>query len=144
MEERVGRLVVDLVEVLREVRAVRREVAEGRVEDASGDTGVLWVAVLGLVVGLGHLVQGWWGRRVGRHRGGEGGVDLAEVVTVGRTEEVTVVPAVSGEGDLERVEVVRVGGAVGEEGAEGRGGGRGGRGRGEDAPWWNCLLLSQK
>ena len=162
MEERVARLVVDVVEVLREVRAMREEVAEElralrgdvaeeRGEGAAGDARVLAVAFLCLVVGLGHLVQGWWGRRGGRQQDGGGqGEALVEVVTLGRTEE-TAAPAVAGEGDLERVEVVREGGATGEEGVDGRGGvGRGGRVRGEAggvrgeaAEWWRCLLVSR-
>ena len=159
MEERVVRLLVEVVEVAREmramreevaeeraeVRAMREEVAEERAEDAAGDGRVLAVAVLGLVVGLGHLVQGWWRwRRQGRHRGEEGGEALSEVVTIGRTEEAAVSPIVPGEGDLERVEVVREGGATGEEGVDARGGvGRGGRVRGGEAECWRCLLVSR-
>ena len=142
MEERVARLVVDVVEVLRELRATREDLAAMAAADAAGDSRVLAVVVLGLVVGVGHLVQGWLGRRRGPHRGDGGGEALSEVVTIGRTEEAAVAPAVPGEGDLERVEVVREGGNVGGEGAEGRGGLVGGRARGDRA-WWDCLLVSR-
>ena len=146
------RLLVEVVELVREVRELREEVAEERAEDAAGDGRVLAVVVMGLVVGLGHLGQGWWRwRRQGRHRGEGGGEALSEVVTIGRTEEATVAPGVAGEGDLERVEGVREGGAPRAEGVEGRGevgrGGRGrgeaGGGRGEAVEWWRCLLVSR-
>ena len=152
MEERVVRLLVEVVELEREVKEMRREVGEERAEDAAGDARVLAVVLLVLAVGLGHLVQGWWGRRAVQHRAGGGqGEAMVEVVTVGRAEEAAVTPPVVGEDDLERVEVVREGGTSGVEGVEGRGGRRGGRGRGEAggvrdeaAQWWRCLLLSQK
>ena len=155
MEERVARILVEVVELVgevaamreemgREVRSLRGEMAEGRTEDAAGDARVLAVVLVGLVVGLGHLGQGWWRwRRQRRQRGEGGGEALSEVVTIGRTEEAAA-PAVAGEGDLERVVVVREGGATGEEGVDGRGGvGRGGRVRGGEAEWWRCLLVSR-
>ena len=139
MEERVARILLEVVELVGEVKALRGEVAEERGEDAAGDARVLALVLLGLAVGLGHLGQGWWRwRRQRRQRGDEGGEALTEVVTIGRTEEAMVVPAVAGEGDLERVEVVREGGNVRGEGVEGRGGVVRGR------EWWDCLLVSRR
>ena len=79
MEERVARIVVEVVELVgevvalreemgREVREVREALAVVAAEDGTRDWRVLVLAALGLVVGLGHLAQGWWGRRGGRDR----------------------------------------------------------------------------
>ena len=142
MEERVLRVLVEVVEVLREVRALRGEVAEGRGEDVTRTAWVLVAVVAGLVVGLGKLAQGWRRGRGGRQRGQEGLDEaLMEVVTIGRTEEAVAAPPTAGEGDLVQVEVAREGGAPRAEGGEGRGGGRGGDGRREE--WWKCLLVSR-
>ena len=150
MEERVVRILVEVVGLVREVREAREDLAAmaaadvsrgGRVEVVLG-----WV-VVGVLVGVGHVVQGWWGRRGGQQRDREGLDEaLTEVVTVGRTEEATVAPAVvpvvSGEGDLEQVEVVQEGGRPRAEGVEGRGGRRE-EGRGGGGEWWRCHLVSR-
>ena len=144
MEERVVRVLVEMVEMVREVRAAREDLAEMAAADAARDArveAVLGWVVVGVLVGVGHVVQGWWGRRGGQHRDGgrrRATEDLVEVVTVGRTEEAAVTPVVSGEGDLEQVEVVREGGTPRAEGVEGRG-----EGRNREAEWWRCLLVSR-
>ena len=102
------RVLVEVVELVREVREMRREEADGR-GDLGGGLGVVTALVgAGLAVGMGHLGLVVWGRWGGRQRGG-GGRDEAEVavVSVGRTEEAAVAVRL-GEVDVERGEAERV------------------------------------